>query len=62
MEDQKKHREHHIELHHAIDELVADFLWHNRKKHLGDTTVLELLQWSFDQTQKPTPTQKPDAS
>lgn len=40
----------HIELHKKLDELVACFLDKNRDKHLRDTTVMELIEWSYRQT------------
>lgn len=50
------HKRRHAELHRAVDELIADYLCHNRKKRLGNTTVLELVQWSAGQMEDPTPT------
>lgn len=51
--DRQAHIERHKELHNSVDELVADFIT-NTKKRLGETTVLELLKWSHEQTQNPT--------
>jgi len=47
------HMKRHVELHRAFDELLADFLVHNRKKAPSTTTVLELAQWSNRQTRDP---------
>lgn len=54
----ESHRRRHIELYRAFDELLADYLHHvgiPRGKLLGDTTLLELAQWSRQQTLEPTP-------
>lgn len=51
----EQHIQRHIMLHKSIDELAADFLRHNNKKLLSNTTVLELLQWSAQQTVNPQP-------
>lgn len=48
-----EHRQRHIELHRAFDELLADFLTHNRGKLLSNTTLEELLRWSHAQTVQP---------
>lgn len=53
--DSEQHKKRHVELHQALDELAADFVRHNRGKHLGDTSILELLQWSGAQSREPTP-------
>jgi len=48
------HLERHQQLHRSLDELVADWLSHNRDKRPSSSTVLELMQWSHMQTQLPT--------
>lgn len=48
----EEHKQRHIELHQALDELVADFVNHTEKL-LSTTTVMELVQWSYQQTQNP---------
>jgi hypothetical protein len=53
------HRRRHVELHQALDELAADYIRHQPiggglTKRLGNTTVLELLEWSHAQTENPT--------
>ena len=55
----KNHKEMHEELHNSLDELLADFITHTGKVP-SKTTVLELLEWSHEQTFKPTenPTEK----
>jgi hypothetical protein len=50
-----EHRQRHVELHNSLDELVADFISHGRSgEHLpSETTVLELMRWSRQQTIDP---------
>ena len=48
------HRERHKELHNSLDELYADYLAQNPGKLPSNTTVLELLHWSYQQTKEPT--------
>jgi len=50
---QEQHRKHHDLLHKHLDELAADFIQHTEKT-LHDTSVEELLKWSYDQTMTPT--------
>lgn len=47
------HKARHVELHNALDELVADLLLHTNKLP-SKTTVMELMQWSYEQTLNPT--------
>jgi len=47
------HRERHIKLHAMLDELVADYI-SDTKKLLDKTTILELMQWAYEQTISPT--------
>lgn len=47
------HKEIHRHLHEALDQLVADYITHNEKTP-SNTTVMELMAWSFDQTLNPT--------
>jgi hypothetical protein len=48
------HIERHKELHACLDELAADYLVHNKGKLLSGTSILDLMQWSNDQTTNPT--------
>lgn len=48
----EEHKQRHIELHRALDELVADFINHTEKLP-STTTVMELVRWSHRQTQNP---------
>lgn len=49
----EKHKQRHEELHKVLDELVADFINHTEKMP-SKTTVMELMEWSYDQTNNPT--------
>ena len=51
--DYMKHKKRHQELHKSLDELVADFLSHNKWKIPSQTTLLELMEWSYKQTNNP---------
>lgn len=53
-----EHKSRHEELHIALDELLADFLHHNRMKSLTETTLIEFLKWSCEQTKNPTTDEK----
>lgn len=46
------HKERHEALHDSLDELVADFVTHTQKIP-SKASVLELIQWSYEQTQNP---------
>jgi hypothetical protein len=50
------HLQRHMELHRALDELVADYVRHTRRS-LSGSTVMDLLLWSARQTDDPTPTE-----
>ena len=43
--DKNEHRARHVELHRALDELVADFMQQTGKL-ASATTVMELMSWS----------------
>mgnify|MGYP001580647522 CR=1 FL=1 len=47
-----EHQQRHAELHRSLDELVTDFITHT-KCLPSTTTVLELMQWSSEQTVSP---------
>ena len=49
----EEHKKRHIELHKSLDELSADFIRHTGKRP-SQTTIIELMKWSYEQTQKPT--------
>lgn len=50
---EEKHKERLLELHRALDELVADFINHTNKLP-SKTSLMELMNWSFEQTKIPT--------
>lgn len=49
----EQHQARHVELHRALDELVADWLRHTRKLP-STSSVMDLMQWSHQQTLNPT--------
>lgn len=49
----KEHKQRHVELHKSLDELVADFIDHTYKTP-SQTTLMEFMKWSADQTKSPT--------
>ena len=50
---QEEHRADHVRLHDALDELLADYQLHTDRL-LGKATIMELMQWSYQQTLDPT--------
>ncbi len=50
--DKEEHKQRHIELHKGLDELLADYMKHT-KKLISDTTLFQLMEWSFNQTKNP---------
>ena len=46
------HKERHIELHKYLDELVAAFITKTGQMP-SDSTIMELMQWSYKQTKNP---------
>mgnify|MGYP007044042991 CR=1 FL=1 len=51
----QEHITRHKELHGFLDELIADFITHT-KKHLAETTLMDLMKWSHQQTINPSET------
>lgn len=49
----EEHKQHHVELHKAFDELLADFISQTDALP-SETTILHLLRWSLEQTENPT--------
>ncbi len=48
------HKARHVELHHALDELFADYIDHHPGEHEFTSMPLrQLLQWSYEQTTNP---------
>lgn len=50
--EKEEHRLRHVKLHKMLDELIADFMRHTNKR-TSQTTLLELMQWSCEQTKNP---------
>ncbi len=49
-----EHIERHKEMHHSLDELLADFLTETRCAELpSETPMMRLLEWSYEQTKNP---------
>lgn len=53
----EKHKQRHIELHRALDELVADWATHT-KSLPSKNTVLQLMHWA--NMEMVSPTEKPE--
>lgn len=49
----EEHIKIHKKLHHSLDVLVADMIDQTRKLP-SSTTVMELIEWSYEQTTNPT--------
>lgn len=49
----EEHKKRHEILHHGLDELMADMIDQTCAMP-STTTVMELMQWSHEQTKKPT--------
>jgi len=49
-----EHQARHRILHEMVDELVADYLLQHREALPSETTLLDLMKWSYEQTQNPT--------
>lgn len=50
----EEHRAIHIELHLALDLLIADYLIQKKGSLLSNTTLMDLVKWSHAQTVDPT--------
>lgn len=51
----EEHKQRHIELHRAIDELFADFILNHPHEHaFTEMPIIRLLRWSHEQTEYPT--------
>ena len=51
--NRKEHIRRHLKLHNSLDELSADMIRHTDKLP-SKTSVMELMQWSYQQTKNPT--------
>jgi hypothetical protein len=50
----EEHRQRHQLLHHALDELAADWAHHHWGELYSKHSIMELMEWSFQQTRNPT--------
>ena len=50
---EEKHKDEHIKLHRAFDELIADYITHTHRLP-SVATIMDLMKWSFQQTSNPT--------
>jgi len=50
----KDHKARHVERHQQLDELIADFIGHTDRLP-SQTTLMEFMTWSHQQTLEPTP-------
>lgn len=51
--DREEHKKRYELLHKYLDELIADYIGCN-KKGLSDSTLMDFMNWSYEQTQNPT--------
>ena len=49
----QEHKERHVFLHKCLDELAADYISHTERLP-SKTTVMELMEWAYQQTLTPT--------
>lgn len=47
--NKEEHRGRHIILHKMLDELLADYI-KETKKTLSETSIFQLMKWSYEQT------------
>lgn len=50
----EEHKQRHIELHAALDELIADYIQCANPTEVTKTPLINLMQWSYQQTLNPT--------
>ena len=48
----RQHKKRHEALHHALDELLADFIWHTHNLP-SRTSLMTLMRWSSEQMENP---------
>jgi hypothetical protein len=49
----EEHKKRHKDLHTNLDELIADYIQHT-KKLLSETSLIDFMKWSYEQTSNPT--------
>ena len=50
----EQHKARHVELHRALDELLADYLTHHPDARPSTMPLVDLLKWSNEQQTNPT--------
>ena len=50
----EEHKARHVELHKALDELMADYLYHHPKELPSLIRLWDVVKWSHEQTLEPT--------
>jgi hypothetical protein len=51
-----EHKQRHCELHNALNELFVDYIGHHPEKTMPTKMpLIDLINWSYSQTQEPTP-------
>jgi hypothetical protein len=48
-----EHKARHVMLHQHFDELLADYLYHNREARPSTMSMMDFLKWSYQQTIEP---------
>jgi hypothetical protein len=55
----EEHKQRHVELHRALDELFADYIEHHPDEHqFTQMPLIDLMTWSHEQTIESTELQK----
>ena len=49
-----EHKQLHAKLHTSLDTLVGDWCLHNTTKSLSESSIMDLIDWSYAQSNKPT--------
>jgi len=50
----EEHKERHIKLHKALDELFADYIMHHpEEREFMSMPLIRLIDWSYEQTRNP---------
>jgi hypothetical protein len=49
----EEHKQRHIELHRALDELLAYYIAAKQDPYFGKRPLSDFLEWSYRQTQAP---------
>ena len=52
--DVAEHKKLHAKLHIALDTLVGDWCLHNTTKQLSESSIMDLIDWSYAQANNPT--------